>query len=229
MVGGRAEILSEWNDLGPIWREAFELAWEALGHGTVPVGAVLIDEAGVIRARGRNRIYDTGQSLGRIAGSRLAHAEVDALLDLDPEGWYASYTLYSVLEPCLLCVGATVMSTVGTLRYAGRDPYGGADGALVGMNAHIERVPLHIEGPLDGPFGRLATLLHVAYYLHRKPVGHVVAAHRRSVPDLVPAAKALLEGGLLEAARDGAPLEDYLASAPIDALLERGVKRGPGR
>jgi hypothetical protein len=46
------------------------------------------------------------------------------------------------------------MSTVGTLFYAGKDPYGGADGALVGVNAHVERVPLHVIGPLQDPMGQ---------------------------------------------------------------------------
>jgi tRNA(adenine34) deaminase len=218
----RADAITAWVDIGPIWREAFQLAWEALGHRSVPVGAVVIDGAGAIRARGRNRIYDADPSDGRMAGSRLAHAEVDALIDLDANGWYTSYSLYSTLEPCLLCVGATVMSTVGTLFYAGRDPYGGADGALVGVNAHVERVPLRVEGPLDGPFGRLGTLLHVAYYLERKPMGPVVAAHQRSLPDLVPAADALLQGGMLDAARRGEPLERYLERVPADLLLDAG-------
>jgi tRNA(adenine34) deaminase len=69
-----------------MWQEAFRLSWEAFGHNTVPVGAVLVDGDGVIRARGRNRIYDSGASERQLAGSRLAHAEVDALLDLDPDG-----------------------------------------------------------------------------------------------------------------------------------------------
>jgi tRNA(Arg) A34 adenosine deaminase TadA len=219
VVGGDAEVLIAWTNLGPIWREAYQLAWEALGHGTVPVGAVLVDEAGVVRARGRNRIYDSERSNSQIAGSRLAHAEINALIDLDPEGWYTSYSLYSILEPCLLCVGATVMSTVGRLLYAGRDPYGGADGALVGVNAHVERVPLRLEGPLDGPFGRLATLLHVAYYLERKPKGHVVAVHQRILPEMVQAANGLLQTGVLDAASNGEGLEDYLARAPTRFLL----------
>ncbi|HYN63108.1 MAG TPA: nucleoside deaminase [Candidatus Limnocylindrales bacterium] len=222
MIGGHSEILTAWTDLGPIWREAFQLAWEALGKGTVPVGAVLLDEAGVICARGRNQIYYSEPAERGISGSRLAHAEVNALIELDPEGWYTSYSLYTVLEPCLLCIGATVMSTVGTLFYAGRDPYGGADGALVGRNVHVGRVPLSVQGPLDGPFGRVATLLHVAYYLDRKPQGHVIAAHEQRLPDLVRAAKGLLARGILDAARNEDQLEDYLAHVPTQ-LLRDGI------
>jgi tRNA(adenine34) deaminase len=216
----QADLVTGWTDLGPIWREAFEVAWEALGQGSLPVGAVVVDEASGVCARGRNRIYDADPSERPMAGSRLAHAEVDALIDLDADGWYTAYSLYSTLEPCVLCVGATVMSTVGTLFYAGRDPYGGADGALVGVNAHVERVPLRLHGPLDGPFGRLATLLHVAYCLDRKPMGHVVAAHQRRLPDLVRAADALLKGGMLDAARAGEPLQRYLERVSADVLLE---------
>ena len=107
MIGGGSSIRTAWTDLGPVWREAFQLAWEALGSGSVPVGAVLVNEAGVIQARGRNQIYDSESVIGGISGTRLAHAEVNALIKLDPEGWYTSYSLYTILEPCLLCVGAT--------------------------------------------------------------------------------------------------------------------------
>jgi tRNA(Arg) A34 adenosine deaminase TadA len=203
-------LASAWESLGPIWREVFRLGWEALGHGTVPVGAILADDSGAIVARGRNRIYDDQPSGGRLARTRLAHAEVDALIDLDPKGWYSGYTLYSMLEPCLLCIGATVMSTVGTLTYAGRDPYGGADGAVTGVNAHVERVPVRLVGPIEGPFGEIATLLHVAYYLDRKPEGYVVAAHERVVPSLMPAARLMLNEGLLAAARADEPIEVFL-------------------
>jgi tRNA(Arg) A34 adenosine deaminase TadA len=220
------QLTRAWRRLDETWQEVFRLGWEALGHGTVPVGAVVVDASGRIVTRGRNRIYHTTRVPGHLANSRLAHAEVDALIDLDPEGQYIDWTLYSLLEPCLLCVGATVMSTVGSLKYAGRDPYGGADGAVIGVNAHLERIPIRLIGPLAGPFGTIATLLYVAYYMDRKPDGVVVAAHTRDVPQLMPAASLLLDHGMTAAAANEEPFISFLGRMPdLDALLVHAPSR----
>jgi len=53
--------------------------WEAYLAGTIPVGAVVVDEAGEVLSQGRNRIFDEPRD-GHLGGSRLAHAEVNALL-----------------------------------------------------------------------------------------------------------------------------------------------------
>lgn len=117
---------SLWERVGPIWRAAFEEAWAAYTAGTVPVGAVLVDPDGAIVARGRNRIFDTAV-VGQIGGSRLAHAEVNALLGLagssfDPR----ALALYTTAEPCPLCVGAIVMANVREIHYAAREPFAGS-------------------------------------------------------------------------------------------------------
>ena len=111
-----------WERIGPTWRAAMEEAWAAYSAGTVPVGAVLVDPDGAIVARGRNRIFDTAVA-GQIGGSRLAHAEVNALLGLagspvDPR----SLALYTTAEPCPLCMGAIVMANVREIHYAAREP-----------------------------------------------------------------------------------------------------------
>ena len=130
-----------WNGLEEPWRVCLSLAWEAYGAGTIPVGAALVDSEGAVVAQGRNRVYEHAAPPRQLANSLLAHAEVNALLALDPERRYEDHVLYTALEPCLLCVGATVMTTVGRIRYAGADPYGGADGALTGGNVHTELPP----------------------------------------------------------------------------------------
>ena len=82
-------------------------------------------------ARGRNRIFDPLD--GGVAGTRLAHAELDALAQLPVTRRYRDHTLYSSLEPCLLCVGATTRSKVGAVCYAAVDPYGGACNAEMNL------------------------------------------------------------------------------------------------
>jgi tRNA(adenine34) deaminase len=87
------------------WREVLILGWEAYEAGSIPVGAVVVDDGGAILARGRNRIFEDPRE-GRLAGSRLAHAEINALAQLRAPATYEGATLYSLLEPCHLCLGA---------------------------------------------------------------------------------------------------------------------------
>jgi len=188
------------------------LAWAAYGAGTIPVGAALVDGSGVVVAEGRNRVYERVAPPGQLANSLLAHAEVNALVALDPEQRYEDHVLYTALEPCLLCVGATVMATVGRIRYAGADPYGGGDGGLVGVNPHVERVPLQFEGPRRDAFGVLASALLPAFYLRRKPTGHVVRAFERQAPDLLAVAESMLDAGAQEMAAAGVALPAALPS-----------------
>jgi tRNA(adenine34) deaminase len=186
------------------------LAWEAYGAGTIPVGAVLVDGAGAVVAEGRNRVYERAAPAPQIANSLLAHAEVNALVALDPERRYEDHVLYTALEPCLLCVGATVMATVGRIRYAGADPYGGADGSVTGVNPHVERVPLRLEGPREDAFGLLASALLPAFFLHRKEDGEVVRAFRERAPGTLAVAHALLAAQAPDRAAAGVALPDVL-------------------
>ena len=48
-----------WNNLEIAWKAAFELGWESLKCGSIPIGAVIIDETGNIISQGRNRIYES--------------------------------------------------------------------------------------------------------------------------------------------------------------------------
>ena len=69
----------------PEWRVPVEEAWSAYAAGTVPVGAAIVDPAGRVVSRGRNRIFDDPVP-GQIGRTRLAHAEVNAILGLPTDG-----------------------------------------------------------------------------------------------------------------------------------------------
>jgi tRNA(adenine34) deaminase len=156
--------LDAWHDLDEPWRAALELAWEAHLAGTIPVGAVVAGPDGAIVARGRNRIFDPPGP--RLAGSRLAHAEVDALAQLPTTTRYRDHVVYSTLEPCLLCVAATLHATVGRIEYAAADPFGGGcNGAI--DTAHWRRSAPTIGEPLGGWPGRLSAALQSAFWLAR--------------------------------------------------------------
>lgn len=151
-----------WSDLGEPWRVALELAWEAYLAGTIPVGSVVAAADGRLVARGRNRIFEPpGRGL---SGSRLAHAEVDALAQLPASGRYRDHILYSTLEPCLLCAAATLLATVGRVEYAAADPFGGGCSGEIDT-PHWRRSAPEIAPPLGGWPGRLSAALQSAFWL----------------------------------------------------------------
>ena len=101
-------------------RLALELAGQAEALGEVPVGAVVVTD-GVVAGRGFNHPID--------ACDPTAHAEIAALRDASRK--LANYrltgaTLYSTVEPCIMCLGAALHARVGRLVYGAADPKVGA-------------------------------------------------------------------------------------------------------
>ena len=149
--------MDAWREPEEPWQAALELAWEAYLAGTIPVGSVVTAADGRVVARGRSRIFEPpGRGL---AGSRLAHAEVDALAQLPATERYRDHVLYSTLEPCLLCTAATLHTTVGRIEYATPDPFGGACSGTIDT-AHWRRSAPEIASPL----GRLSAALQSAFW-----------------------------------------------------------------
>jgi len=171
-------------DVTDAWLVAFDLAWESMLAGTTPVGSVVIDGSGRIVATGRSRRYVRDSVAGQLSYSHLAHAELNALAQLPPTDRYEDHTVLTTLEPCVLCVGAAVMATVGKVEYAGPDPYGGA-AHLQLENAHTNRLMPLMIGPDVGALGTFGALLHYAFYLERNPNGEVADAYRKDLPDFV--------------------------------------------
>ena len=68
-----------WAALEQPWQLAFELAWEAFQAGSVPVGAVVVDPGGDLVTQGRSRSTEPTGPSRQLAGTSLAHAEVNAL------------------------------------------------------------------------------------------------------------------------------------------------------
>lgn len=173
-----------------------------------------MEPGGAVVARGRNRVYDRKQPREALAWSLLAHAEVDALAKLSPERRYEDHVLLTALEPCVLCVGATRLATVGGVHYAGSDPYGGAAHLdLADLNPMLARLDVETSGPMLGPLGTFFTVLQAEFFLRRRPGGFVVAAYRRAEPSLVAAAETLRSLDVAERARRAEPLESVLRDA----------------
>lgn len=188
------------------WPRCLELAWESWRSGSIGVGAVIVDETtGEALAEGRNRMGERGQGVNVLAGTLLAHAEMNALAQLTG-GRHERVTLYTSLEPCLLCAGAIGLLRVPRVRYAASDPLFADLWDHFGRHPELATRRPDQQGPLTGPvadFARLLPLSFLAFLgapvLERYPSGDVAAA------------QVLIEDGtLLTCAKDGASVAEAL-------------------
>ncbi|HUJ79763.1 MAG TPA: tRNA adenosine(34) deaminase TadA [Nitrospiria bacterium] len=126
-------------------------AREALVHGDVPIGAVIVRHGAII-ARGHNR-RECDQD-------PTAHAELIALRQAAAVlgRWRLSdCTLYVTLEPCAMCAGALVLARVDRLVYGCDDPKAGACGSVMDLTRESRlnhRIDV-LRGVSDEECGRL--------------------------------------------------------------------------
>ena len=126
-------------------RAALAEAAAAVGTGDVPVGAVILDAAGVVVARGRNR--------READADPTAHAEIVAMRAAARarRSWRLDgLTLVVTLEPCTMCAGAITEARLSRLVYGAADPRAGAVGSLwdVVRDQRLVPVPEVIGGVL---------------------------------------------------------------------------------
>jgi tRNA(adenine34) deaminase len=174
------------------WYTAFELAWEAWRAGTIPIGAVVSDTEGNQLCAGRNRIFTRDAPTGQVSGSWLAHAELNALLQLPADGQFDGLTVTSTTEPCLLCAGAIVMSLRGRVivRYAAEDPIAGGMG-VAPLSPQGSRRDLRVHELEQGEWVTLADALNLAESIRRVPEGIVATYYRAHRPELFECARDL--------------------------------------
>ena len=68
-----------WAELEPPYRVALDLAWQSARAGSLGIGAVITDADGTVVATGRNRLMEHEPGEDLLAGTSLAHAEMNAL------------------------------------------------------------------------------------------------------------------------------------------------------
>jgi tRNA(adenine34) deaminase len=109
----------------PAMRVALAQARVADLQEDVPVGAVVLDEAGTVLTRARNR-----READR---DPTAHAEIVAIRQAARSlgSWrLTGLTLVVTLEPCTMCAGAVTAARIARLVYGAEDPRAGAVGSL---------------------------------------------------------------------------------------------------
>ncbi len=141
----------------PAMRQALVVAAAAAatpdpGTADVPVGAVVLDEAGAELSRAANR-READQD-------PTAHAELLAIRAAARRrgGWrLAGCTLVVTLEPCPMCAGAVTQARLDRLVYGADDAKAGAVGSLwdVVRDRRLAHRPEVIRGVLADDCGAL--------------------------------------------------------------------------
>jgi tRNA(adenine34) deaminase len=101
--------------------KALQQAEAALAAGEFPVGCVMVYE---------NKIIATGAREGTTGDctNEVDHAEMIALrrlINIKTNINLREVTLFSTLEPCLMCFGALMISDIGKIIFAYEDAMGG--------------------------------------------------------------------------------------------------------
>ena len=112
-------------DYKSLMQEALKLAEEAAIKGDVPVGALIVDDAGTILGMGAN--------LREQDNDPTAHAEIVAIRNAAKKlGNYRldELTVVVTLEPCGMCAGAIAQSRIKRLVFGSFDEKYGAVGSV---------------------------------------------------------------------------------------------------
>jgi tRNA(adenine34) deaminase len=140
-----------------------EAALAAQESDDVPVGAVIVDQAGAVLARAHNR-----READR---DPTAHAEILAIRQAARAlgRWrLTDLTLAVTLEPCTMCAGAVTAARLGRLVYGAEDPKAGAVGSLwdVLRDRRLNHQPEVIGGVLAPECG---AILREFFSARRRP------------------------------------------------------------
>lgn len=123
MTGVDPRAASSFATLAIPMQQALEAALDAVRAGSLAIGAVVAHPDGRIVASGRNRLHESEPGDDLIAGSSLAHAEINALAKVQFRAHEDDdLELYTTLQPCLQCLGVIRMSPVRAVNILAPDP-----------------------------------------------------------------------------------------------------------
>ena len=98
---------------------AIEQAEKGWSEGGIPIGSVLMNESGIIVARGHNQRVQSGDP--------TAHAEVDCIRNAGRRRDWKKLTLVSTLSPCPMCTGTTILHKIPRVVIGEHRTYMGAE------------------------------------------------------------------------------------------------------
>ena len=117
---------------------ALEEAKIAAARGEVPVGAVIVSDAGEVIAQASNRTRELKDP--------SAHAEMLAIRAASArlgQERLEGYDLYVTLEPCAMCAGVIAAARIRRLYYGASDPKSGAveQGPRIFQHSQSHHIP----------------------------------------------------------------------------------------
>ena len=205
-----ARLLAALAAAPPGVERALELAWDAYCHGSLPVGAVVLDGRQEVVFEGRNAAADVGFDMRGVRGTSLAHAEMEALVALGRPR--KGLRLLSTLEPCPMCAAAALLQRIEDVHYLAPDPFLGMRTfpALADRFEHRGRAVSHIPaGGLDVLAGALPL-----EFMHRAGgYAEVIDAWPSRTESGALARRLFTKGRLADAARHRLPLVDVVGIA----------------
>ena len=120
-------------------QQAIAIAHEVKSSGDVPVGALIVNEAGEILSTGKNeREKDNDPT---------AHAEIVAIRKAGEKlgSWRLDdLTLIVTLEPCVMCAGTILQSRIKRLVFGTFNEKAGAVGSVIDL-IRDQRVSSRVE------------------------------------------------------------------------------------
>lgn len=147
------------NDLDFIGK-TIELALEAEKKGNLPIASIIVLDDKIISV-GMNSIFNP-------CFAPLKHGEINALDGVDCKlllNRSKDMTLYTNIEPCIMCFGALVLHKIGRVVYGGSDPNKGATFLKDELEKIYNKESLPIfEGPIlqdvCGPMWKRANVVY---------------------------------------------------------------------
>jgi tRNA(adenine34) deaminase len=147
-------------------RQALKLAESALQQGEFPIAALVVLNG---------RVISSAITAEKRKGRFLVHAELYALLRADKlqpfPGRRRDATLYSNLEPCLMCLGAAMSFFIGKICYALESPSDGAVALVSGWQRPGDDFQAYRVPQIEGGILREESVRLFRKYVDANPPG----------------------------------------------------------
>lgn len=123
-------------------REALVEAENALARGDRPIGAVIVHDG---------KIIASGSNAFLTSKSNIEHAEMRALRSCAPflQTRGQECTIYTTVEPCLMCLGAIVMCEIGSIVFGMHDNWIKPRLAIENVPHLANRIDLYLGGVIE--------------------------------------------------------------------------------
>jgi tRNA(Arg) A34 adenosine deaminase TadA len=200
--------------LEPPMARALELAWESFRAGSLGVGAT-ISRHGEVIATGRNRMAERDPGEDVLAGTSLAHAEMNVLAKLRWGTPADGLELWTTLQPCIQCLGAIRLSSVPKVYVLAPDPLFRGIERVRELNEFVaRRWPEIVEVRVD-EWAAVSLLLHTHFVTFW---GVTLDGWDEALPSIAALARDLIASGeLMHLAAEATPLAG-VATALWDRL-----------